>query len=94
MSRAGLCRMFCSEGEEASDGSHPLDLQTLALKALTALLCERSRATAALLSSAAAAHHGILAALMRKAKVLVNDCESPNLADRLKFGEALLAFDT
>jgi hypothetical protein len=86
----GLCH---PEGEGGAGGeSPPLDLQTLALKALTALLSERSRHTAALLSSTAAAHHGILSALMRKAKTLVNDCDSPELADGLKFGEALLAF--
>jgi E3 ubiquitin-protein ligase HUWE1 len=87
-----LMGLLHPEGSEVGDGSLPLDLQTLALKALTTLLSERSRATAALLSSAAAAHHGILASLMRKAKVQVNDVESPMLADRLKFGEAMLAF--
>lgn len=85
-----LMGLLHPEGSEVGDGSLPLDLQTLALKALTTLLSERSRATAALLSSAAAAHHGILASLMRKAKVQVNDVESPMLADRLKFGEAML----
>jgi hypothetical protein len=89
---AELIGLLHSEGGEATEGSFPLDLQTLALKALTALLSERSRHTQALLSSTAAAHHGILSALIRKAKLLVSDCNGENLADKLKFGEALLAF--
>lgn len=88
---AELIGLLHSEGD-ATEGCHPLDLQTLALKALTALLSERSRHTVSLLSSTAAAHHGVLSALIHKAKVLVTDCSGENLTDKLKFGEALLAF--
>ncbi|MGB1593036.1 MAG: DUF908 domain-containing protein [Promethearchaeia archaeon] len=88
----GLCHPESREGEGATLETPPVDLQTLALKALTALLSERSRHTAALLSSTAAAHHGILSGLMCRAKTLVNDGESAGLQDRLKFGESLLAF--
>jgi len=87
-----LTGLLQPEAGDSSGWSPPLDLQTLALKALTALLSERSRHTATLLSSTAAAHHGILSALVRRAKELVNDLSSPGLAERLKFGEALLAF--
>ena len=46
----GLCHPESREGEGATLETPPVDLQTLALKALTALLSERSRHTAALLS--------------------------------------------
>eukprot|EP00288_Rhodomonas_lens_P014390 CAMPEP_0177695400 /NCGR_PEP_ID=MMETSP0484_2-20121128/3436_1 /TAXON_ID=354590 /ORGANISM="Rhodomonas lens, Strain RHODO" /LENGTH=470 /DNA_ID=CAMNT_0019206321 /DNA_START=263 /DNA_END=1672 /DNA_ORIENTATION=+ len=74
------------------DGVIPLDVQTLALKALTALLTERSKQTSMLVAATAASHHGILAAMIRKAKALVGDTASKDLPDRLRFGEALLAF--
>ena len=64
-----LMGLLHSEGEEASDGSHPLDLQTLALKALTALLCERSRATAALRCTRQHCTPALMYTLVRKVGV-------------------------
>lgn len=59
--------------QEDQNCSVPLDIQTLALKALTALLTERSRHSNVLLTASSASHHGILPCMIRKAKVLLND---------------------
>eukprot|EP00960_Hanusia_phi_P020054 592388-Hanusia_phi.AAC.2 len=76
----------------------PLDIETLSLKGLTALLSERSKQSSSILASTAASHAVILSSMIRRAKNLIlegNSSQSKanvtNL-ERLKFGEALLAF--
>ena len=70
----------------------PLDLQTLALKALSALLSEKTRQTSVLLASTAVSHEGMMSSLIIRAKVLIADEKADNIVERLRFGEALLAF--
>jgi hypothetical protein len=74
--------MFINEGQlsdllellqEETNGAVPLDIQTLALKAITALWPERSRQNNVLLTAGSPSHHGLLPSMIRKAKLLLND---------------------
>ena len=69
----------------------PLDIQTLALKALTALLSERSRQFSFLITANATSHHGVLPSLIRKFKGLIaNSSSDIDLKEYVRFGEGLL----
>jgi hypothetical protein len=71
---------------------HPrilLDMQTLALKALTALLSERSRQFSFLITANSTSHHGVLPSLIRKFKALIASPPS-DMKEHIRFGEGLL----
>ena len=71
---------------------HPrilLDVQTLALKALTALLSERSRQFSFLITANSTSHHGVLPSLIRKFKALIASQPS-DMKEQIRFGEGLL----
>jgi hypothetical protein len=71
---------------------HPrilLDMQTLALKALTALLSERSRQFSFLITANSTSHHGVLPSLVRKFKALIASPPS-DMKEHIRFGEGLL----
>ena len=71
---------------------HPrilLDIQTLALRALTALLSERSRQFSFLITANSTSHHGVLPSLIRKFKALIASAPS-DMKEHIRFGEGLL----
>ncbi|KAJ1494818.1 hypothetical protein T484DRAFT_1764309, partial [Baffinella frigidus] len=70
----------------------PLDIQTLALKALSGLLSEKTRKTSLLLASTAVSHQAMLSSLISRAKALILNEQAEDIVERLRFGEALLAF--